>query len=476
VSITLHRDILLRAGTVMAAIGGLVIAADLHTVAGAAVTPAATASATVTVNLTGTARGTLAAGYAGLSYESNPSNGQGGVNSGKFDAVGNLPQLLRTLGPGVIRFGGNSVDRTYASATSAALAGLVRLANATGYTYVYSTNLAHYNAANTGGDAAAVNAALGTRLKSFACGNEPDLYVNNAYRPSGYGSSQYVTDANACINNVRSRVPSMRISGPDTAGPGWLSNYASAERGRTNLLATHHYPLSNCGGVNGTATGLIAASKRSSEAGLIASAAATASRNGMPLIMSEVNSAACSGIVGVSNTFVSALWAVDYELAGVENGATGMYFHGALDSSCTTYTPLCQVGTNTYAAQPLYYGLLFTHLLGNGPVLPTTVSSNSNVAAHTVRGADGRVRTLVENLSNVTLTSSVRAGNTSGSGSLLALTASSLTATSGVHIQGSAVATNGTFTPGTATAVTCAGGSCGMTLQPYSAVILTLPA
>ena len=66
-----------------------------------------------------------------------------------------------------------------------------------------------------------------------------------------------------------------------------------------------------------------------------------------------------------------------------------------------------------------------------------------------------------------------RAGSTSGSGSLLALTAPSLTATSGVRIQGSAVAANGIFTPGPATAVTCAGGSSGMTLQPYSAVILT---
>jgi hypothetical protein len=468
-SITVGKGTAWRAGTVVAiAISGLLVAADPAA--------AATASATVTVSLTGTPQGTLAAGYAGLSFESNPSNGQGGVNSGKFDALGNLPQLLRNLGPGVIRFGGNSVDRTYSTATPAALSGLVRLADATGYTYVYSTNLAHYNAANTGADAAAVNAALGTRLKSFACGNEPDLYVNNAYRPAGYGSSQYVSDANACINNVRGRVPGLRISGPDTAGPGWLNSYASAERGRTNILATHHYPLSNCGGVNGTATGLIAASKRSSEAGLVASAAATASSNGMPLIMSEVNSAACSGIVGVSNTFVSALWAVDYELAGVQNGATGMYFHGALDTSCTTYTVLCQVGTNTYGAQPLYYGLLFTHLLGNGPVLRTTVSSSSNVAAHTVRGADGRVRIVVENLANVTLTTSVHAGSTSGSGSLLALTAPSLTATSGVRIQGSAVAANGTFTPGAATAVTCSAGTCPVTLQPYSAVILTMPA
>jgi hypothetical protein len=128
-----------------------------------------------------------------------------------------------------------------------------------------------------------------------------------------------------------------------------------------------------------------------------------------------------------------------------------------------------------YSAQPLYYGLLFTHLLGNGPVLPTTVASSDNIAAHAVRGSDGRTRVVVENLTNTTLNATVRAGSVTGSGSLLRLTAPSLTATSGVRIQNAAVASNGTFTPGAATATSCSGGSCAISLQPFSAAILTLP-
>jgi len=344
------------------------VAAAMVLAVGAAVTvqqaaSAATVPATVTVNLTGTPRGTLAAGYLGLSFEANPV-ANGGVNSGKFDAKGDLPQLFRNLGTGTVRFGGNSVDRTYAKATPAALQGLVRLADATGWRYVYSTNFGHYNAANTTADAAAVRAALGGRLKSLVCGNEPDLYVNNAYRPAGYSSSAYVTEVDNCLNVLRAQAPAIPLSGPDTAGPGWLANYASREHGRVTLLNDHHYPLSNCNGPNGTATGLIAAAKRSSEAGLVASAATTARNNGMQLVMSEVNSAACGGIGGVSNTFASALWALDYVFTGVENGAAGMYFHGALDGGCSGYTVLCETAANQYRPQPLYYGLLFAAQAG----------------------------------------------------------------------------------------------------------------
>ena len=435
---------------------------------------AATVPAAVTVNLTGAARGTLSAGYLGLSFESNPY-ADGGVNSGKFDAKGNLPQLLRTLGAGTLRLGGNSVDRTYPKASPAALQGLVRLGDATGWRYVYSTNLAHYDAANTTADAAAVRAALGGRLKSLVCGNEPDLYRNNNYRPSSYSVTAYVTEANRCLSVMRAQAPGVPVSGPDTATPGWLPGYASAQRGKVGLLNHHHYPLSNCNGPNGTATNLVAKAKRSSEAGLIASAAATARDNDMRLVMSEVNSAACGGITGVSNTFASALWALDYIFAGVENGATGMYFHGALDKACSGYTPLCETSAGQYKAQPIYYGLLFANLAGTGAVLPTTLNTSANIAAHTVRAADGTVRVVLVNLGWDTVQTSLKAGTRGGAGSLLRMTAPTLASTSGYQIQGRTVNADGSFTPAAATALTCTSGTCPVTLQPYSAALVTLP-
>jgi hypothetical protein len=436
---------------------------------------AATLSATVTVDLGGATRGTVANGFLGLSYESMPRTNDGGINSLKFDAKGNLVALYRNLGTGTFRFGGNSVDRTYAGATPAALQGLVRLSDATGWRIVYSTNFAHYNQAGTTADAAAVRTALGSRLKSLVCGNEPDLYVANAYRPSPYSATTYSNDVNRCLDVLRAQAPGLPISGPDTAGPGFLSTYASRQRGRVALLNHHHYPLSNCGGANGTATGLIAKAKRTSEAGLVSSAANIARTNGLQLVMSEINTAACGGIPGVSNTFASALWAVDYLFTGAEQGSTGMYFHGALDRACTGYTALCETATDQYRPQPLYYGLLLAKQAGTGALLPTTITTTGNLAAHAVRGSDGRIRVVLANMSADTLVTTVRAGTRAGAGSLLRMTAPSLTATTGVQIQGATVAANGSFTPGAATPVTCTAGSCPVTLQPFNAAVVTLP-
>ncbi|GAA0798626.1 glycosyl hydrolase family 79 C-terminal domain-containing protein [Spirilliplanes yamanashiensis] len=459
-----------RAGLAVAAVAAIAATAAVQQAA-----HAATVQATVTVQLSGTPRGTLAEGHLGLSFESMPRTNDGGVNSGKFDARGNLPQLLRTLGPGTLRLGGNSVDRTYARATPAALQGLVRLSDATGWRYVYSTNLAHYDAAATTADAAAVRAALGPRLRSLVCGNEPDLYAANGYRPAGWTVGAYVAEANRCLAVLRAQAPGVPVSGPDTATPGWLPAYAGAQRGAVTLLNHHHYPLSNCNGPNGSATALIAKGKRADEARLVASAAATARGAGMRLVMSEVNSAACGGIAGVSDTYASALWALDYVFAGVANGAHGMYFHGALDRACTGYTALCETAPHQYRAQPIYYGLLLARLAGTGAVLPTTVSTAGNLAAHTVRGADGRVRVVLANMSADTVRTSLRAGDRTGAGSLLRMTAPSLTATSGVRIQGRTVAADGTFTPDAATPVTCTAGTCPVTLAPYGAAVVTLP-
>ena len=93
-------------------------------------------STTITVNTSGKIIGEINNQYIGLSFESDT------LNSGEFDNVGNLAQLLRNLGNSVMRFGGNSVDKSFQGITSGALAGLVRLAKASGWTVLYSEDSA----------------------------------------------------------------------------------------------------------------------------------------------------------------------------------------------------------------------------------------------------------------------------------------------------------------------------------------------
>src|ERR1019366_4017518 len=86
---------------------------------------------TVTVNTSGKSTGEISTRYIGLSFES------GTLNSGKFDNVGDLAQLLRNLGNSVMLFGGNSFYTSFHGITPAALPGLVMLVKASGWTVLY---------------------------------------------------------------------------------------------------------------------------------------------------------------------------------------------------------------------------------------------------------------------------------------------------------------------------------------------------
>jgi hypothetical protein len=433
-------------------------------------TSAVSNGGSVRVHLFQPAVGTLPAGYLGLSFESGST-----VNSGQLDNVGNLPRLLENLGTGGLRFGGNSVDRSYLGVGPFALAGLARLVRATGWHVIYSVNLGNFSAGRVTADARAVGRALRGRLTAIACGNEPDHYARGGIRPSSYTETDYLAEASTCIQAVHKGAPRARISGPNTFHLTWLPQYAAAEKGTISQLAEQYYPLNDCHGPNGNAAKLLSRATAATEAQVISTAAASARTAGVPLQMTETNTAACGGITGVSNAYASALWAVDYLLTGAEHGAAGMNFHGSLTGGCNEYTPLCLVSGTQYTVQPVYYGMLFTHMLGTGRLLHVTVRSAHNIAAHAVRAADGRVRVVIENLSATGTTITVHAGAVTGSATVLHLTGPSLGATSGVRIQGRVVPASGMFTAGAPSRISCRSGACQVLVRAFSAVIITLP-
>src|SRR2546423_2643217 len=129
--------------------------------ANAAIEPAATASLTV-----GTGTGaTLADDFAGFSFEAN-------ILAGTAPSAGNLFQFMKTLGPGVVRFGGNFVDTTFwtskgetqpswavATLTPADLQRLKTLADNSGWKVMLGVTLKHPDAAR-----AAVEAKFAPRI------------------------------------------------------------------------------------------------------------------------------------------------------------------------------------------------------------------------------------------------------------------------------------------------------------------------
>jgi hypothetical protein len=118
------------------------------------------------------------------------------------------------------------------------------------------------------------------------------------------------------------------------------------------------------------------------------------------LRVDELNSVACRGKAGVSNTFASALWVTDALFALAHAGVDGIDMHTLPDAAYQLFA-FSQPGGHWQAAvQPVYYGLdLFaqaapagSHLValgrhGHAPGLSTWAT----------RAADGTVRVVVIN-------------------------------------------------------------------------------
>jgi hypothetical protein len=387
---------------------------------------------------------------------------------------------MRNLGTGVIRFGGNSVDRHYPGATAAALAGLARLTRATGWSVLYSEDLAQYDAAAVSRDVSHVRAALGGYLAGLDCGNEPDLYRRTGDRRAFYTESRFIAQDAVCLHNVAAAAPGVALAGPDTARTSWLPAYGAQRDIRVQWLNQHYYPLGCASKADMTdaqlASYLLSPEQAAREAAVFtATRNAAAAQSARPRI-SETDSGACDSAPGIANTYAAALWAIDYMLTGAENGMSGMNFHTGLNVKCASYSPLC--GTHVrhqYAPQPEYYGLLFTHLLGAGRLLPVRVESNLNVTAFALSPfTGGGPHLMVENLSPTPAKAALRVGGNPRSATVLRLTAPSPLATSGITIQGAQVAADGSFTPGAPGTIGCAAGSCPVTIAPYSAVVVAV--
>jgi hypothetical protein len=345
---------------------------------------------------------------------------------------------------------------------------------------IYTENIGQFDAPRVAADAAAVSKALGGSLLAFACGNEPEFFYNDGVRPKDYTVGDYLSDAANCMEAIDTGDPNAPIEGPDTVSEGtWPTAYAANEVGMIKSFGIHFYPLP-CG-LNGEtpaerAAELLSQSESNRETSWFNWAAADAKSDKADLWMTEVNTACGGGDPGLSNTFASALWVVDYLLSGAEHGVSGMNVQGSL-TACKGYqgySPLCEVSTNEYAAEPIYYGMLFTHLLGTGELLPVTVSSG-DIAAFALKSATGGIHVILENLGKQQAVVGLSAPNGTSSATVLHLSAPSLLATSGVNIQGATVGANGSLTPGAPDKVQCAAGTCPIRVAPYSAALIDLP-
>jgi hypothetical protein len=329
---------------------------------------------------------------------------------------GDFVAMLRSLGRGVLRFGGASADTrvawtdattprpAWASSTldGGELRDLRRLAAKSRWRVLLTIGLAHYDPRAAAHEAAAAKTALGHWLAGIEIGNEPDAYARHNLRSAPWTFARYDAQLAAYRRAIARAAPGLALVGPDVSGSRVFASWGRAEASseRPVLLTGHHYPL-GCHSTPGpTIARLLSPPIRQAEDASLRRYMSVAHEGSIPFRMDETNTVSCGGKAGISDTFASALWATDYIAHAMLAGARGINLQGN-PANCHGYTPVCaasarQLAKGALTAQPAWYALLLSEaLIGDRPVRAIAGPSPANVDAVALLSGHGGLHVVI---------------------------------------------------------------------------------
>ena len=385
-----------------------------------------------------------------------------------YASHGDLVTLLRSLGVGVLRFGGVTSDEQIAWrdehtprpswALGVLEAGNLRelgsLAAESDWHILLTLGLGHYEPEAAAREAAAAKAALGEWLEAIELGNEPNSYAVHGLRSQPWSFVQYDEQVSAYRGAIEALAPGIPLAGPDVSGSSAYESWGLGEAVdvRPALLTGHHYPLGCKQQPPPSIARLLSPQIRQLEERSLRRYLLVAQESGIPFRMDEANTVSCGGVPGISDTFASALWAVAYVTRAMSMGASGINLEGN-PNNCVGYTLLCAPTAEAAAsgelqAQPEWYALLLTKaLIGERP-LPTrmTAPARPDVVVTSFLAGDGTLHFVVvdDDLPGAHGAAvALHVGEGFHGASILSLRAPSQQALSGVQLGGRSVAPDG---------------------------------
>jgi hypothetical protein len=449
-------------------------AAPLSTASG----PVVQGSLTVTTNYAGT----IPSRFMGLSYEKEA------ISYAYFHASNHdLIALFQRLGDGVLRIGGGSVDQilwtadsegaTHAQVSPANIKALAGFLQATGWSCLYGVNLATSTPALAAAEVACVVSELGSSLLGIAIGNESDEYgVAGSFFAGDWTFRDFLKRWDAFRLAIIRAAPDVPLTGPDTGGANhiydWTFPYVQAVTPSEITLMTQHYYRGSGASTTSTASFLISPDPRLT--GVLTTLSAGAQRLGVPYRISECNSFGNGGAAGVSDSYASSLWVIDFLFSAALGGSTGVNMHGGGNSA--GYTPIADHSGAVIEARPEYYGLLFFTLAGPGTLLETQLSAGTvDVTAYAVRSDSGGLNLMLVNKDiSQNLTITIETNQSIQRATLQTMTGPNLAATSGVTIQGATVNQDGSFAPAGPDTLTPSGTQTTCFIPALSAVLISI--
>ena len=412
-----------------------------------------------------------------------------------------LLNLCRNLSPAVLRIGGNEVESTFWSLSEAtplesmqknkytleaktigpaSVDAVFAFAKASQWRVIYGLNLGTYNPAMAADEADYALKVGGPQLLALEIGNEPNLYPKGpnrpGIRPSSYGYPQYKEQFGGTLDAILAKHPQAPITGPAiTKSTKWMPLFMADFHDRIMLATSHVYPLSakeaDPKAPRFTSVEKLLGEKYPDDWQI---KLADAKARGVPYRIGECNTASSGGKHGVSDSFASTLWSIDFMFDVAELGGAGINLHGGFNPG--NYSPIIfNKKTSGFEPAAIYYGLLFFRHAGQGRLVPVECKSTANLIAHATRGADQKLRvTIVNKDLTQTVSIDLSAGVTYAKATIQRLTAPSATATTDITFAGAAVGADGSWTVRTSELLTVAAGKATLTLPAASAALVIL--
>ena len=459
-------------------------------------TTAATGAVPVTVAINPLAPGpAVPQRFLGLSFEAAAL-----TQLSRYGDRGNLVALLRSLGPGMLRFGGITADENVAWSDAqtprpawassaigpAQMHALGVLARRSGWQVLLTVGLAHYEPTAAAREVAAAHRALGPNLAAVEIGNEPNSYGSHGLRELPWLAQTYEEEVSSYRQAIDALTPGVPIAGPDISGSGIFSDWGEAEAltQQPVLLTGHHYPLGCAQTPPPSIELLLSEATRAREARSLATYMSLQRANGIPVRIDEANTVSCGGAPGISNTFASALWATGYITQAMTAGTAGINLQGN-PKNCPGYTPLCTpdaaaIAAGQLSAEPEWYALLLTSTLVGARPLPSTITASAapDLAVAPFLGPERSFKVVLvddEPRGAQPLALQLQLGSATGSAQILRLTAPAQNAAGGLELGGHAVAADGIWTaPTRPDTVPVRSGTIALGLAADSAALVTV--
>ena len=389
-------------------------------------------------------------------------------------------RLVRDLGTeGMIRIGGNTSDSAMYvkdGATVSAPHGTVvndrslkdlrSFLDATNWKAMWGLNLNSRDIKAAVTEALAVSSILGDRLHSLEIGNEPDHF----------GYTSYISYYRQYKAAIRERIPSSRFSGPDVAGAtSWVESFAKDEGPDLSLLTEHYY----IGDGNSDASTIsVMLEPHGTLSSMLSRLEAVSNESKIPYRICETNSFYNGGRPGVSDTFGSALWVLDYMYTLCSMGAAGVNMETGLNHRgfVSSYSPIGDDGQGHPRPMPEYYGMLAFAQGSKGNLVYLTQETNgANLTSYAVSQEDQTVTvTIINKESSRDLRIVVTCDRKIRNASVVRLVAPTAQSQQEVTLGGASVSVDARWNPSVHEAVKVTAGMATLKVHSNSAAMVTV--